>query len=168
MLKRFEPRLSVRTVYDIDLDDLWKQGYRGIITDLDNTLVGAKEPYATPELINWLDHVRGRGFRVVIVSNNNHGRVSAFADPLNIPFIHAARKPTRIPFNKALSVLKTAPENTVVIGDQVMTDVLGGNRMGLYTILVQPIAIKDEGIGTRMINRPLEKLTFLLARKKRS
>ncbi|TCZ77052.1 YqeG family HAD IIIA-type phosphatase [Paenibacillus albiflavus] len=167
MLKRFEPKLSVRTVYDIDLVKLWEQGYRGIITDLDNTLVGAKEPLATPELISWLESVKEMGFRVVIVSNNNHGRVSAFADPLHIPFIHAARKPTRTPFNKALTVLKTAPNNTIVIGDQLMTDVLGGNRMGLYTILVRPIAIKDEGIATKMINRPLEKLTLKLSRNKR-
>lgn len=168
MLKKFEPNQSVRTVYDIDMEDLWTRGFRGIITDLDNTLVGAKEPLATPELIEWVDQVRDKGFSVVIVSNNNHNRVSKFADPLNIPFIHAARKPMSTPFHKALSVLKTKPEHTVVIGDQLMTDVFGGNRMGLHTILVSPIAIHNEGIGTRLINRPLEKVVQFFSKNKRN
>jgi uncharacterized protein len=167
LLQNFVPDVSVRTVYDIDLEKLWNDGFRGIITDLDNTLVGARVEAATPELVKWLDTVQERGFKVVIVSNNYHSRVSKFADPLGIPFINSARKPTAVPFRKALGILGTRPLETAVIGDQLMTDVLGGNRMGLYTILVHPIARHEEGIATKLINRPLEKLALLLLRKKR-
>lgn len=165
MLKKLVPQLRVNTIYDIDLNDLWKQGKRGIITDLDNTLVGAKAPLATPELIDWLKVVGQIGFQVVIVSNNNKPRVSKFAEPLSLPFIYRAKKPTSAAFQKAMHLMKLGPEETVVIGDQMMTDVLGGNRMGLYTILVLPIARRDEGFFTKVVNRSLEKAALTWMRK---
>ncbi|MFE5319990.1 YqeG family HAD IIIA-type phosphatase [Paenibacillus sp. NPDC056579] len=165
MLKKLVPQLQVNTIYDIDLHALWEQGKRGIITDLDNTLVGAKAPLATPELIDWLKVVGQLGFQVVIVSNNNKLRVSKFAEPLSLPFIYRAKKPTSAAFHKALKLMNLKPEETVVIGDQMMTDVLGGNRMGLYTILVLPIARGDEGIFTKIVNRTLEKAALTWMRK---
>lgn len=165
MLKKLVPRLQVNTIYDIDLKALWEQGKRGIITDLDNTLVGAKAPLATPELIDWLKVVGQLGFQVVIVSNNNKPRVSKFAEPLSLPFIYRAKKPTSASFYKAMALMKLRPEQTVVIGDQMMTDVLGGNRMGLYTILVLPIARADEGMFTKIVNRTLEKAALTWMRK---
>ncbi|MNZ80409.1 hypothetical protein D3C78_990410 [compost metagenome] len=115
--------------------------------------------------MQWLDYVRSRGFQVVIVSNNNETRVGKFANPLNIPFIHAARKPAGKAFRKALGVLGLPAKDTVVIGDQMLTDVLGGNRMGLYTILVTPISPADEGIMTR-VNRRIERIALASLRKK--
>ncbi|MFS0727473.1 YqeG family HAD IIIA-type phosphatase [Paenibacillus sp. 1P07SE] len=165
MFTRLLPNTIVKTVYEIDLNKLKEKGIRGIITDLDNTLVGAKDPIATPELVAWLDVVRDLGFRVVIVSNNNQTRVSRFCDPINIPFIHAARKPANRSFRKALEVLELEVDSVVVIGDQMLTDVLGGRRMGLHTILVTPIAPKDEGIMTR-VNRMVEKVALARLRKK--
>ncbi|GGG11125.1 YqeG family HAD IIIA-type phosphatase [Paenibacillus abyssi] len=165
MFTRLLPDQIVKTIYDINLDELHKKGLTGIITDLDNTLVGARDPIATPELVAWLDHLRERGFKVVIVSNNNMTRVSRFSEPLKIPFIHAARKPASRAFRKALQVLELPAEQTVVIGDQMLTDMLGGRRMGLHTILVTPIAPKDEGIMTR-VNRKIEKVALGRLRKK--
>lgn len=156
-MKKLVPRLSVQSIYQIDLERLWKQGIRGIITDLDNTLVGAKDPHATPELVDWLGHVKQLGFQVVIVSNNREMRVSTFASPLSIPFIFSARKPRNAAFHRAIKMMNLEPDQTSVIGDQLLTDVLGGNRLGLYTILVQPISLADEGIFTR-INRRIEKI----------
>ncbi|TDF96786.1 YqeG family HAD IIIA-type phosphatase [Paenibacillus piri] len=160
MLKKLLPGLQVNTIYDLDLNALWEQGIRGIITDLDNTLVGAKAPLATPELLDWLKVVGQIGFQVVIVSNNNRPRVSKFAEPLSLPFIYRAKKPTSAAFRKAMGMMGLTPEQTAVIGDQMMTDVLGGNRLGLYTILVLPIARADEGIFTKVINRSLEKVAL--------
>ncbi|RJX41233.1 YqeG family HAD IIIA-type phosphatase [Paenibacillus pinisoli] len=165
MFERLLPNMRVHSVYDIDLNVLHAQGVRGIITDLDNTLVGAKEPLATPELVIWLDKVREAGFKVVIVSNNNETRVGQFAAPLDIPFLHAARKPTQGAFRKALAILGLKPDQTVMIGDQMMTDVLGGNRMGLYTILVAPISPADEGVMTK-VNRGLERIALARLRKR--
>ncbi|UUZ85450.1 YqeG family HAD IIIA-type phosphatase [Paenibacillus sp. P26] len=164
MLKKLIPRLQVNTIFDIDLNGLWKQGYRGIITDLDNTLVGAKAPLATPELIDWLKVVGQIGFQVVIVSNNREARVTAFAEPLSLPFIYRARKPTNVSFRKALHMMELKPEQTVVIGDQMLTDVLGGNRMGLFTILVKPISLADEGFFTK-VNRRLEKAALTIMKR---
>ncbi|MNO14537.1 UMP phosphatase [compost metagenome] len=157
MFERFLPKLRVDSVFDIDLDDLYAKGYRGIITDLDNTLVGAKAPLATPELILWFEKVKKAGFKLVIVSNNNLDRVSVFAAPLNIEFVHKARKPSGSAFQRAMKMMDLGPQETIVLGDQMMTDVLGGNRQGLYTVLVLPIAVADEGFGTR-INRRLERI----------
>jgi hypothetical protein len=166
LFERLLPHLSVTSIYDIDLDALIKQGVKGIITDLDNTLVGAKAPNATPELTEWLTSVKSLGFKVVIVSNNNYARVNLFSAPLNIPFIHAARKPSTRAFRKALQLLGVAPNETVVIGDQMLTDVLGGKRLGMYTILVSPISLPDEGIFTKLVNRNIEKYALSNLRKK--
>ncbi|KIL38277.1 hypothetical protein SD70_27485 [Gordoniibacillus kamchatkensis] len=165
MLNLLIPRLQVATIYDIDLDGLAASGIRGIITDLDNTLVGARDPDATPELIDWLENVKRRGFQVVIVSNNNLARVQAFASPIRVPFIHSARKPTNAAFRKALQLMKLRAEEACVIGDQMMTDVLGGNRMGLFTILVTPISPQDEGFFTKAVNRRLERAALYWMRK---
>ncbi|MDT3424902.1 HAD superfamily phosphatase (TIGR01668 family) [Paenibacillus forsythiae] len=164
MFERLVPKLRVNTVFDIDLEDLYLKGYRGIITDLDNTLVGAKAPLATPELLAWFDKVKQTGFKLVIVSNNNMTRVSRFAAPLNIQFVHGARKPTNAPFHKAMKLMNLEPKNTVVVGDQMLTDVFGGNRLGLFTVLVLPISLEDEGLGTR-INRRIEQIALTRLRK---
>jgi hypothetical protein len=157
--ERLLPDQIVRTVYDIDLKDLKSRGVRGIVTDLDNTLVSARTPLATPELIAWLDAVREQGFQVVILSNNNLQRVAKFAEPLGIPYVHLARKPAARAFRRALEVLRLPPEQAVVVGDQMMTDMLGGRRAGLRTILVSPISMAEEGFMTR-INRRIENIAL--------
>ncbi|MEW9667314.1 YqeG family HAD IIIA-type phosphatase [Ammoniphilus sp. 3BR4] len=163
-LKKLLPSLHVDSIYDIDLQALKKRGIKGIITDLDNTLIEWDRPNATPELMDWLNRLKKEGFQVIIVSNNNRIRVSAFADPLGIPYIHAAKKPTRTPFQDAMKRLSLSPEEIVVIGDQMFTDVLGGNRLGLYTVLVVPVAQTD-GFFTRF-NRQLERIALSRMRKK--
>jgi HAD superfamily phosphatase (TIGR01668 family) len=158
VLKRIIPDEFVHSIYDIDYNALQRRGVKAIIVDLDNTLVESNRPEATPELISWLDQLRGMGFKVMIVSNNNRTRVSRFATPLRVPWIHAAKKPLSIAFNKALRRLETSPQETVMVGDQLFTDVLGGNRRGMHTILVLPIS-EVEGIFTK-VNRMMERVVF--------
>lgn len=164
LLTKFVPRLHVDSIYDIDLLALQQAGKKGIITDLDNTLVGAAEPDATPKVASWLEQAKQLGFKVVVVSNNNAKRVERFAAPLKLPFIHRAQKPKRSSFKKALHMMKLEAQQAIVIGDQMLTDVFGGNRMGLYTILVRAISLEHEGFFTR-INRRVEKM--MLERMKR-
>lgn len=164
MLKHLIPSLYVQSIFHIDLDALRAQGVKGIITDLDNTLVAWDSPYATPKLISWLDDVRDKGFQVCIVSNNKQVRVEEFARPLQLPSIYEARKPIRKSFRRALEILGTKPQETVVVGDQIFTDVMGGNRMGLYTILVVPVATK-EWIGTKAL-RSMERIVLGRLRKR--
>jgi uncharacterized protein len=158
------PDLHVESVYEIDLDALKKRGVKGIITDLDNTLIEWNRPDATPQLLKWMKELKERGFSVVIVSNNKETRVSKVAEPLGVPFIHQAKKPTASAFKKATRRMGLRVDETVVIGDQLFTDVLGGKRMGFYTILVVPVAQSD-GFFTRF-NRQMERIALNWMRKR--
>lgn len=155
MYQKFIPSQYVRSVFDITPESLLDKGIRGIITDLDNTLVEWDRPEATPMLIDWLKNMKDSGIQVVIVSNNNELRVKSFSDPLGIPFIYQARKPMGKAFRKALKIMSVKRENVVVIGDQMLTDIFGGNRNKLHTILVLPVAQSD-GFFTRF-NRMVER-----------
>lgn len=155
MLKSFLPSEHVKSIFDINPEQLKKRGVKGIITDLDNTLVEWDRPMPTPELINWFDNMHAHGILVTVVSNNNEQRVRTFCKPLHIPFIHRAKKPLRSAFNKAAVQMGIKLEEAVVIGDQLLTDVFGGNRGGFHTILVTPVSQSD-GINTK-INRFIER-----------
>ena len=164
MLKLFLPSEHVKSIFDITPQKLKDAGIKGIITDLDNTLVEWDRPNATPKLIEWFEEMKSHGILVTIVSNNNERRVSSFADPLQIPFIFQARKPMGRAFRKAIKQMGIKREEAVVIGDQLLTDVLGGNRNGFHTILVVPVAQSD-GFFTR-INRTVERRIFAFFRRK--
>lgn len=164
MLKKLLPDLHVHSIYEIDVAELKKKGIKGIITDLDNTLIEWDRPGATPELIDWLQMIEREGFKLVIVSNNNQQRVAMFAEPLKLPFIFSARKPFNKSFKAAQEMMGLKPNEVVVIGDQLFTDVLGGNRLNLYTILVVPVASSD-GFFTRF-NRKMERVALSFMRKR--
>lgn len=155
MYKKFLPDEYVKDIFHIKPETLKEKGIKGIITDLDNTLVEWDRPEATPEIIEWFKSMQHAGIIVTIVSNNNEERVKSFSEPLGIPFIHNARKPLSTSFVKARKSMGISKEETVVIGDQLLTDILGGNRKGLHTILVVPVATSDALITrfNRMIER---------------
>ncbi|MCJ7841803.1 YqeG family HAD IIIA-type phosphatase [Lederbergia sp. NSJ-179] len=155
MLNKFLPGEYVKSIYHISPFVLKEKGIKGIITDLDNTLVEWDRPNATPKLIEWLNEMKRHHIKITIVSNNNEERVRIFSDPLNIPFISKARKPMRAAFKKALFKMGLEREETVIIGDQLLTDIFGGNRMGFHTILVMPVANSD-GFFTQF-NRKIER-----------
>jgi HAD superfamily phosphatase (TIGR01668 family) len=155
VLTKFLPSEHVKSIFEIQAESLKGRGIKGIITDLDNTLVEWDRPFATPELIEWFQSMVDQGITVTIVSNNNRDRVEAFASPVNIPFIFRARKPMGKAFKKALKSMKLKSEEVVVIGDQLLTDVLGGNLIGLHTILVVPVTQSD-GFFTKF-NRRIER-----------
>lgn len=162
-LEWFVPDRQVSSFDDIDPMQLKKQGFKGIIADLDNTLVAAETGLATPELEAWLERLKKNGFRVIIVSNNCRRRVAPVAEALNIPYISRAGKPARRAFRQALGRLRLKPDETVMVGDQLLTDIYGGKRLGLYTILVQPISPVEK--WTTRLNRRLEKGLILLLKK---
>lgn len=119
---------------------------------------------ATPQILEWFEDMKKNNIKVTIVSNNKEGRVKSFSDPLNIPFIFAARKPMGRAFRRALKEMELSKTEAVVIGDQLLTDVLGGNRSGFHTILVVPVAQTD-GFATRL-NRKIERRILNWFRKK--
>jgi len=158
------PRKTYNSIFDIPLVQLYTSGIRGIIFDLDNTLTEWNNPELSKETISWLEKAKKIGFKMCFVSNNTDLRVKEIADRVNIPFIARAKKPRRRSFRKAMALMDTKPEHTAVIGDQIFTDILGGNRLGLFTVLVSPIS-KKEFIGTRLV-RLIEKI-ILEKNKKR-
>lgn len=164
LLKNFLPNQHVKSIFEITPEALKVQGIKGIITDLDNTLVEWDRPLATPKLMGWFAEMKKNNIAVTIVSNNNENRVKAFSDPLNIPYIFEARKPMRRAFFRAINQMGLQKQETVVIGDQLLTDVLGGNRGGFHTILVVPVA-KTDGVITKF-NRLVERRILNWFRKK--
>lgn len=152
-LRFFKPKMYVQSITNISFELLKSRGTKGIILDLDNTLAPWGSEELLPESINWLAGAKKEGFKACLVSNNKGGRIARFAKSLEIPFIERATKPRQRAFLRAMQVMQTSPGETVVIGDQVFTDVLGGNRLGLYTILVVPISSR-EFFGTRLIRIP--------------
>lgn len=155
MYKYFLPDEYVKDIFQISPEALKEKGIKGIITDLDNTLVEWDRPEATPEIIEWVRMMQDAGLQVTILSNNNIGRVETFCGPLGTPFICEARKPLARNFKKALASMGLQKEEAVMVGDQLMTDILGGNRFGLHTILVVPVASSD-GFVTKF-NRMIER-----------
>lgn len=152
MKKLLNPDLYVDSVFDIDLYKLKNAGYDSIIVDVDNTLVAWDKKTAPDSVVEWFGRIKKLGFNVCLVSNNTEDRVVKFNEDVKVCAIHRASKPRRKPFIKAMRKMKSTPSKTVVIGDQVFTDILGGNRTGLFTILVVPIS-GNEFAWTKFVRR---------------
>ena len=152
IFKLLRPDQYCPNILDIDASVLKEQGVKGIILDLDNTLVPRREKIVSPAVINWIEQMKAKGLKVVIVSNNWTKRVTTVAERVKLPLIAPAGKPSRRAFKKGLKILGTSPEETAVIGDQLFTDIIGGKRMRLFTILVSPVG-NDEMFHTRVLRR---------------
>jgi len=137
------PKLYVDSIFDIDLYKIKDMGIDNLIVDIDNTLVAWDKKTAPESVIKWFDKVRSAGLNICLVSNNTEDRVVKFTENIKIQAFHKARKPFKTTFYKAMNHMNSTKENTAVVGDQIFTDVLGGNRVGLYTILVVPIVSKE-------------------------
>lgn len=157
-MRLFYPDMYVSTLQHINIEELKNKGIKAIIFDLDNTLIPWGSNQLSQETCQWFVDLRRQGFKTCIVSNNSERRVTEMCGILEVPGIHKAAKPLRRHFRRAMQMLDVKPEETAMVGDQVFTDVLGANRLGLYTILVMPMN-KHEFIGTK-INRQLEKLVL--------
>lgn len=156
MLNKFLPNKHVNTIYDITPEILLNENKKGIIVDLDNTLVPWNVEHATDEVIQWLNDMKKANINVTIFSNNNEDRVTLFAEPLETPYVFKANKPLRKAFMTAQKAMNLSENEIVVIGDQLLTDILGGNRAGFDTILVVPIIESDAPITK--FNRNLERM----------
>lgn len=164
LLKKFLPNEHVKTIFDINPILLKEKGIKGIITDLDNTLVPWDVSDATPEVVQWFNKMENHGLKVTIISNNNEHRVKTFSEPLNIPFLPSARKPLKRTFNMGARLMELKNNEIAVVGDQLLTDILGGNLAGFHTILVVPI-VQTDALITRF-NRRIERAILNRLRKK--
>jgi len=164
MINKLYPDLQVASLTDIPLASLQARQIKALILDLDNTITEWNSNTVHKQVGEWFQNRKQAGFRACILSNNKEQRCLAVAKHLDIPFIFKAKKPRRAAFYRAMEIMQVKPEETAVIGDQIFTDVLGGNRAGLYTILVTPLARK-EFFGTK-ISRAMEKMVLKRLKQK--
>lgn len=143
MLQGLYPKEYLDSTYEIDFEELYGCGYRGIIFDIDNTLVphGAPADERAAALFVRLGKI---GYRVLMLSNNKEPRVKLFCDAVDAPYIYKAGKPNPQNYRDAMRRMGTDTDTTLFIGDQIFTDIWGANRAGIYSILVKPIHPKEE------------------------
>lgn len=149
--------MYVETILDVPLDELMVRGIKAFIIDLDNTTTHWNSNYLSTEVQEWFARLRTLELKACFLSNNGEQRVMAVAGSLDVPYVFRAQKPRRGGYRQAMEVMGSDIASTAVIGDQIYTDILGGNRTGLFTILVKPIHTR-EFMGTkisRMFERPV-------------
>lgn len=143
MFERFFPDEYVASTYVIPFEQLYEQGFRGVIFDIDNTLVphGAPADERARKLFQRLSDI---GFATCLISNNQEGRVKMFNRDIGTRYIYNAHKPSTKNYIRAMEMMGTDRRNTLFVGDQLFTDVWGAKRAGIHNILVKPIYPKEE------------------------
>ena len=148
------PKAYFNNVREIKIDFLQKHKIKALILDVDNTLIDY-DKNLSKETIRWANELEGQGVKLYILSNSNKKqKVKKVAEDLGIEYEYFAKKPLKFGFKKVQEKLQEKPEHIAVVGDQIFTDVIGGNRCNMFTILVDPIAEKD--IWITRIKRPIE------------
>ena len=143
MFRTFYPKEYVDSTYVIDFDSYAKKGYKGVIFDIDNTLVSHGAP-SNEAAVVLFKSLREFGFQTVLLSNNKEPRVKPFADRVKSKYVYNAHKPSRKNYFKAMELMGTTKENTIFLGDQIFTDVWGANRAGIKSYMVEKINPKEE------------------------
>lgn len=137
------PNVYFNNVQEITIEFLIKNKIKALILDVDNTLIDINENLSE-DIITWSNMLQGQGIKMYILSNTNkEKKVSKVAEKLEIPFEMFARKPFKKGFLKVQKILNINPKNIAVVGDQIFTDIIGGNKCNMFTILVDPVSEKD-------------------------
>ena len=153
---RFLPDEYYSSTYKIDFKKYYDMGYRGILFDIDNTLVRHNEP-APSRSIQLRDRLKAIGFKVCRVSNHQEPRVATFNKKMKVNYIYKAGKPSKKGYIRAMDEIGCTVENTLAVGDQIYTDIIGSASLGIHTILVKPIDTSHEEIQItlkRIIEKP--------------
>ena len=157
----FFPSERAQSVFSIDYQKLYDLGCRAILFDIDNTLVHHGKD-STPEIDELFRRIHGIGLKTMLVSNNGVERIERFLRNIDSPYIPNADKPSPDNYRRAMELLEVSPEETIFIGDQLFTDILGANRCGIRSILVDFIRAPNETkIGIR---RHVEKVVLFICR----
>ena len=162
--RKFYPDLRKNSIYEIDFNGLYKKGIRGLIFDIDNTLVphGADADERIEKLFGELKKM---GFKTFLLSNNKLERVKRFNTNIRSLYIYKAGKPNPANYIKAMRMMGTKKETTVFIGDQLFTDIWGAKKAGITSILLNPIDKKEE--IQIVLKRYLEKIVLNAYEKER-
>ena len=157
MFETFFPDEYVASTYVIPFEKLYEEGYRGIIFDIDNTLVMHGAP-ADERAKKLFARLKAIGFDCCLLSNNQEPRVKMFNEEIQVHYIYDAHKPSVKNYEKAMQIMGTNKANTIFIGDQLFTDVWGAKRSGIRNILVKPIHPREE--IQIVLKRKLEKIVL--------
>lgn len=163
MLERFYPDHYVESAYAIDYEGLYRQGYRGILFDIDNTLVPHGAP-ADERAIALFLRLKAVGYDCVLLSNNKEPRVKMFNDSVHVRYLFKAGKPGTKSYRKAMEMMGTDTGNTIFVGDQLFTDVWGAKNAGITSYLVKPIDPREE--IQIVLKRYLERIVLFFYRRK--
>lgn len=159
----FYPNADFKKVSHITIDFLNKNKIKALILDVDNTLIDYYKNLQD-ETIDWAQNLKKQNIKLYILSNSNKKeKVEEVSKKLDIPYRYFAKKPLKTGFLKVQKELEEQPENIAVVGDQLFTDIIGGNRCKMFTILIEPINKKD--IWITMWKRPIEELIIKKYRK---
>ena len=159
------PKEYLNSVKDISIELLNKNNIKGLILDVDNTLISLDKKMPAG-IVEWVKNIKANGIKICILSNSNKiDKVEAVAKLIESPYIFFGKKPLKSGFLRAQNILKLKTENIAVVGDQIFTDVIGANRCKMFSILVKPIEEKDYLITK--IKRPLEKMIIKTYQKKK-
>ena len=155
-MKKLLPILKYKGVQYIEFEKLVKHNVKGILLDVDNTLIDYKRNM--PESIAaWVKEAKNRGFKVCILSNSNRTeKIKKVSETLELEYIMCAKKPMKSGFKKAIKLLDLPAENIAMVGDQLFTDVLGANILNMVSIYVEPIDLKEYWYTSW--KRPIEEL----------
>lgn len=162
-LERFFPDYEASSVYDLSPAWFSGRGFRGLILDIDNTLVSPNAP-VDERAWRWADALREAGIAFAVLSNNSEDRAASFAGDLNCPYVAKAGKPRPAGFLKAMALMGTEPAATLVLGDQLFTDVYGAHLAGLKCLLVPALDPAREQPFVR-VKRVFEKPIRWMIRK---
>lgn len=154
-MEKYIPDMYQENIFKVNFDKLKEVGIKTILVDLDNTLIEYGESEPKEDIKKLIDELKKKGFNVIIYSNSNKKRVNYIKQIFDIDGFHKVRKPLKKGFINILDKYKLDVNEVAIIGDQMMTDILGGNRVGITTILLNPIS-NNEPFWTRF-NRRREK-----------
>lgn len=154
----FMPDMYCKSIYNINYDLLKSKGIKCILFDLDNTIAPYEQKSPNKNNIQLVEKLEDMGFKVIIISNSGIKRVGPFKDILNVDAAHSAKKPLKTKYKKIIKLYGFKQHEIAAVGDQLLTDIYGANRMGITSILINQMSKND--LQVTKVNRVIENMIF--------
>jgi len=158
ILNYLKPNLYISNITELNLLKFRERGFNALLIDLDNTILPWGEWEVGEKVKGWIKEAYQLGYKICIISNASNSRITSISEILKVPFVNGWPKPWVRLYYKAFSLLGVTSKTSIIVGDQLFTDILGGNRCGAFTVLVKPLS-KKEFFTTRLM-RIFERIVF--------
>lgn len=158
-MEKYIPDIYQQSIYTIDYQKLLDKGIKCILFDLDNTLVPCYIKTMNEKIVELFDQLKQKGFKIIIFSNNTKNRLKPFKEELQVDCCAKAKKPNKKKYLEIIKEYRYNENEVAIVGDQMLTDIVGGNKVGITTILINPISTKDYPwtIPSRMLEKRIMK-----------